>query len=252
MIRALIIDDEFPARENLKILISDFCEGIEVVGTASNISEAKKLIHEIQPQVIFLDIRMPSGAEGFDLLDSFETIDFEVVFVTAFKDYAIQAFKANALDYVMKPVEIEELIETAKRVVAKFKQPHLIQNNKQFVNNALSTIHNKQVERIAISHQKGMKLIEVSDIVHLQASSNYTELKFKDGTKFLDSRTLKTYHELLPSSTFMRVHHSHIVQLKEISEYSTEDGHSVILKNGEMIPVSRVNLPELMKYFSSI
>ncbi len=252
MIKAIIIDDELPARENLKILIEDFCEGIQVIATVGTIQAAKTLIIDQKPDVIFLDIRMPSGAEGFDLLASFDTIDFEIVFVTAFKDYAIQAFKANALDYILKPVEIDELIATTKKIVDHCQSKNNLTNKKTIVNNAFKTINNQKVERIAISYAKGLKLIEVKDIVRLQSHSNYTEIHFKDGSKFMDSKTLKTYQEILPEDEFMRLHHSHIVRLNEIAEYQNDQGNLVILKNGDQIPVSRSNVNNLMSYFKTI
>lgn len=252
MINAIVIDDELPARENLKILIEDFCEGIQVIATVGTIQEAKTLILDKKPDVIFLDIRMPSGAEGFDLLDSLEVIDFEIVFVTAFKNYAIQAFKANALDYLLKPVGIDELITTARKVVDHCKNNNSKDNKKKLVSNAFSTINNQKVERIAVTHSKGLKLIEVEDIVRLQSHSNYTEIYFKDGSKFMDSKTMKTYQELLPSNDFMRLHNSHIVKLSEISEYQNDQGNLVILKNGDQIPVSRSNINNLMSFFKQV
>jgi two-component system LytT family response regulator len=253
MIKALVIDDELPARENLKILIEDYCEGIEVIATVGTIQAAKTLIIDQKPDVIFLDIRMPSGAEGFDLLDSLEVIDFEIVFVTAFKDYAIQAFKANALDYVLKPVEIDELILTAKKIVTHCQSQQKGNNdNKSVVTNALNTINNQKIERIAITHSKGLKLIEVKDIVRLQSHSNYTEIHFKDGSKFMDSKTLKTYQEILSTDEFMRLHNSHIVRLSEISEYHNEQGNIVVLKNKDQIPVSRANINNLMAFFKTV
>jgi two-component system LytT family response regulator len=253
LVKTLVIDDELLARENLKILIEDFCEGIEVIGTAGSISVAKQMIEDLKPDLIFLDIRMPSGAEGFDLLDSFETIDFEVVFVTAFKDYAIQAFKANAIDYILKPVEIDELIATSKKIVAQFNQNESdFANKKEIVQNAFKSINTKKVERIAITSQKGMKLISLVDIERLQSNSNYTEIYLMDGSKIIDTKTLKTYQELLPEENFMRVHNSHIINLSRLDEYQNDQGHIVILKSGTQIPVSRTNVSQLINYFKSI
>lgn len=252
MITAIVIDDELPARENLKILIEEFCEGISVIATAGTIQAAKTLILDKKPDVVFLDIRMPSGAEGFDLLDSLDTINFEIVFVTAFKDYAIQAFKANAIDYILKPVEIDELIKTAQKLVAHCEKSLPQENKKEVVKNTFNTINNQKVERIAITQLHGIKLIEVKNIARLQSQSNYTEIHFKDGSKYLDSKTLKVYHEILPSDQFMRLHNSHIVNLSELSEFQNEQGNLVILKSGDQVPVSRTNLPLLMSYFKTI
>ena len=252
MIKALVIDDELLARENLKILIEDFCDGIEVIGTAGSITTAREQIDSLHPDVIFLDIRMPSGAEGFDLLDSYEEINFEVVFVTAFKDYAIQAFKANALDYVLKPVEIEELIATAKKIVDRVSDRSKTSNKKEIVNNTFKSIQNQKVDKIVVSHQKGFKLIEVSAIERLQSHSNYTEIHFLDGTKYVDTKTLKSYNEILSGEEFMRVHNSHIINLSQLAEYHNEQGHIVVLKSGIEIPVSRANVSSVLNYFKLI
>jgi two-component system LytT family response regulator len=249
VIRAIVIDDELLARENLKLLIEEFCEGVDVVGLAGNIREGKDLITESKPDVVFLDIRMPSGAEGFDLLDSLEEINFEVVFVTAFKDYAIQAFKANAIDYVLKPVEIEELQKTVERLHQRMSNVKV--NVKSQLTTAFDSIKKQQIDRITIPQRSGIKIIETKSISHLESSSNYTIIHFKEDEPFLDSRTLKTYQEILPDQ-FIRVHNSHIVNTSEIVEYTAEDGHSLILKNNDMIPVSRTYLKTVKEYLKSI
>lgn len=251
LIRALIIDDEQLARENLKLLIKDFCEGVEIVGLAGNITEGRQLIETIKPDVVFLDIRMPSGAEGFDLLDSLAEINFEVVFVTAFKDYAIQAFKANAIDYILKPVEIEELQKTTERIHERVLGTSVKQNSKPQITSAFDSIRRKQIDRITIPQKSGIKIIETKNISHLESKGNYTILHFSDKDPFLDSRTLKTYQEILPQE-FIRVHNSHIVNGKEIVEYTMEEGHSLILKSGDMIPVSRTYMNQVKEYLSSI
>ena len=136
---ALIIDDEELARENLAMLIADFCPEIEVIGQAGSIIEARKKIDDLQPKIIFLDIRMPSGSEGFDLLDSIPEKNFHVIFVTAFKDYAIKAFNANAIHYVLKPVDIEELMAAVKKAVETVQ---LTEKNPEVYTDYLTTLKN--------------------------------------------------------------------------------------------------------------
>lgn len=246
--KALVIDDEMPARENLKLLLHEFCEGIEVIDTAGNITEAKQKILALKPEVIFLDIRMPSGAEGFDLLDSFDQIDFKVVFVTAFKDYAIQAFKANAIDYILKPVEIEELQKTVQRLTESTTRN---ESSKQQIDSAFESIRKRHLERIAIPHQKGIKIVQTKDIIRLESRSNYTILQFLDGSEFLDTRTLKIYQDMLPVE-FLRVHNSHMVNSHYITDYIKEDGHIIILSNGDQVPVSRSNIKEVQEFIQSM
>lgn len=251
MIKAIVIDDELLARENLKLLIEEFCEGVEVVGLAGNIKDGEALIISSNPDVVFLDIRMPSGAEGFDLLDSLEEINFEVVFVTAFKDYAIQAFKANAIDYILKPVEIEELQNTISRLHTRVRIEPIKKNVKPQISSAFESIKHQRIDRITIPQRSGIKIIETKTIVHLESKGNYTILNFKENEPFLDSRTLKVYQEILPAH-FLRVHNSHIVNGREIVEYTTEDGHSLILRNKKMIPVSRTFLKNVKDYLKTI
>ena len=177
-LRAIIVDDEEPARENLKILLQDFCPEIKVLGLAENITSARKMIEEQKPEVIFLDIRMPSGLEGFELLDSIKDKNFMVVFVTAFKDYAIKAFNANAIHYILKPIDIEELKAAVNKLLQSAEK---IKNNPENLKAYINTlknlsenlIHNKQTCKITISHSKGIKIVNDDDIVHIGADSNY-------------------------------------------------------------------------------
>jgi two-component system, LytTR family, response regulator len=247
MLRAIVIDDELPARKNLTIFLHDFCEGIQVVAEASSKEEAYQAIVTHQPDVVFLDIRMPSGAEGFDLLQQFNYPDFKVVFVTAFKDYAVQAFKANAIDYILKPVEIEELQKVVEKLKSAIRENPISSNltddtYQERLTNSIENITNKKITRIAISHAKGIKLVMLKDIAYLEADGNYTCIHFLDKSKFYDTRTLKIYQELLEQNNFMRIHHSYMVNLDYVVEYSHENGSLAKLSNGEEVPISRANV----------
>ncbi len=251
-IRTIVVDDELLARKNLILFLQEFCEGIDIIGDADSLQSAYDLIIKEQPDLVFLDIRMPSRAEGFDLLQKFENPTFKLVFVTAFKDYAIQAFKANAIDYILKPVEIEEL----QKVVEKIKNlapstetnVEASQNLSQRLENTFEAIKDKKITRIAISHSKGIKLVELAAINYLQADGNYTCIHFADKTKFFDTRTLKVYQELLPANHFLRVHNSYIINADYIHEYNNENGPVVVFKNGDKVPISRANLPSFIEF----
>jgi two-component system LytT family response regulator len=246
-LRTLIVDDEELARENLRMLLEEFCPEIEVIGTAGNVKQAREKIEELSPQVVFLDIRMPSGAEGFQLLKEIPNKQFMVVFATAFKDYAIKAFNANAVHYILKPIDIDDLQAAVQKLVEA--QEKMTANPENFTD-YLETIQHlsdtmlqqKQNQRITINHAKGFKVIEDDDIVHLIADSNCTELHFNDSTKYLDTRTLKVYEDMLNESKFFRVHKSHIVNLHYVREYLSEDGHVAVLKNGARVPIARNRL----------
>lgn len=251
-LRALVVDDEEFARKNLIMLLDEFCPEIEVIGEASRKDQAKAIIESSKPDVVFLDIRMPSGAEGFELLDEIEEKDFLVVFVTAFKDYAIRAFNASAVYYLLKPIDIEELQQSVSRLVDTKKiyseNPENFDTYYSSLKNLSdSLLRNKPNSRIAISHTKGLKIVDDDTILHLEASGNCTTIYFKDGTRYLDTRTLKTYESLLDPVKFSRVHKSHIINLTTLTEYLNEDGHFAVLKGGLRIPVARNRVTEFVK-----
>jgi two-component system LytT family response regulator len=256
-LRSIIIDDEEPARENLKILLEDFCPEIQLIGMADNIVSAKKMIQELKPEVIFLDIRMPSGLEGFELLESLPDKNFMVVFVTAFKEYAIKAFNANAIHYILKPIDIEEL-KTAVKKILQWKEN--IKTNPENLNIYLDAlknlsenlIHKKNTGKITISHSKGIKIVNDDDIIHINADSNYSVIHFKDGSHFFDTRTLGVYEEILNPNKFFRTHKSHIINLNELVEYQTEHSPIAILKNGHKIPVARNRIQEFVAKIKSL
>lgn len=251
-LRALVVDDEEFARKNLVMLLEEFCPDIEVIGEAGRKEQAKLIIESSKPDVVFLDIRMPSGAEGFELLDELENKDFLVVFVTAFKDYAIRAFNASAVYYLLKPIDIEELKRSVDKLVEIKKVFNQDPENYATYFDSLKSLsdnllRNKPNNRIAISHTKGLKIVDDDSILHLEASGNCTTIYFKDGTRYLDTRTLKTYEEILDDKKFSRVHKSHIINLQELSEYLNEDGHFAVLKGGIRIPVARNRVTEFVK-----
>lgn len=249
---ALIIDDEDLARKNLTMLLHDNCPEVEIIGEAANIVNAKALIESEHPDVIFLDIRMPRGSEGFELLESIEKRDFFVVFVTAFKDYAMKAFNANAIHYVLKPIDEDELKSAVQKVLdAKLVFEKLPENYGTYfdsLKNLSIDLENKGYgKKIAISHTKGIKLIETKNIVYLEAAGNCTMLHFTDGKRYLDTRTLKVYESILNPEEFYRIHKSHIINLEALKEYLNEDGHMAILKNGTVLPVARNRVSSFVK-----
>lgn len=255
-LRSLIIDDEELARKNLSMIIQDHCPEIEIIGEASNKEDAKQKIAELKPDVIFLDIRMPSESEGLDLLNEIENKDFFVVFVTAFKDYALRAFNASAVHYILKPIDIDDLktavnkLVDAKRIFEEDPNNFITYFN-SLKNLSDSLINNKQNNRIVISHTKGLKIVEDDTITHLDASGNCTTIYFNDGTRYLDTRTLKIYENILNSDKFFRIHKSHIINLSYLKEYGNDDGHFVKLKNDAKIPVARNRVSEFVKYLKN-
>lgn len=256
-LRALVIDDEDLARKNLTMLLEEYCEDVDVIGEAGNIKDAKLKIEELKPDVVFLDIRMPSGSEGFDLLESIENRNFLVVFVTAFKDYAVRAFNANAIHYVMKPVDIEDLqhaVEKVKESKTSFSEnPENFDTYFESIRNLSKSMDTQGYgHKVAISHTKGIKLVDIEEIIYLEASGNCTMIHFTDGKRYLDTRTLKVYEGILNPSIFYRIHKSYIINLNFLKEYVNEDGHFAVLNNGKLIPVARNRVSSFVKTIKSL
>lgn len=254
---ALIVDDEELARENLRMLLEDHCPEIEVIGMAGNVGTARQMIRELKPRVVFLDIRMPSGSEGFELLEEVKEEKFFVVFVTAFKDYAIRAFNANAIHYVLKPVDIEDLrVAVGKLVEAAKTFEAYPENFNQYVdtlrNLSENIIHNKSSGKITISHAKGIKLIDDTSIRYIEADGNCSMLHFTDGSRYLDTRTLGIYEDILSPARFFRIHKSYIINLDELTEYLSEDGYYAVLKGKIKLPVARNRVPEFTQKIKNL
>lgn len=255
-IKALIVDDEELARENLKMMIESFCPSIEIIGTAENKGDAKTKINLLQPQVVFLDICMPSGIEGLTLLDEIDNKNFLVVFVTAFKEYALKAFNANAVHYLLKPIDIDELIDAENKIGERLSllnsNPETKVEYQKTLENVTESIRNKNNKKLTISHSRGIKIIDQSDIEYLEAKGNCTDIFFKDKTKYTDTRTLKVYENLLDSSRFFRTHKSFIINLNYLKEYLTSLGNLAVLASGKEIPVSRNKTKEFTTLLKSL
>lgn len=255
-IRSVIIDDERLARENLRIILNENFAHVEIIGTAGGVAEGAELIRKTSPELIFLDIRMPSGVEGFDLLDMVANQNFQVIFVTAFHDYAIKAFNANALHYVLKPIDVDDLTVGINKVLQRRKlfeeHPSVMQDYQSLLKAITSDLRLQTMpSRITINHSKGFKVIEEADIVCLEAQGNCTMLHFKNKERYLDTRTLKVYENLLNSSHFYRIHKSHIVNLNYLKEYITEDGPYVVMSNAMHIPVARKRMSDFTERVKS-
>lgn len=253
-LRALIVDDEVHARENLKYLLQNYCPEIEVAGMANGPENARECLKTLSPQVIFLDICMPSGTEGFDFLESIPDKKFQVVFVTAFKDYAIRALNANAIHYLQKPVDVEDLRMAVNKLVSTNKlfaenQEQLLNYIRSLENLSRVTAPSTQISRITINHSKGFKIVDPNDFMYLEGEGNYTSIVFTDGSKYVDTKSIGVYEDILESAHFFRIHKSHIVNVAYVKEFLNDDGHFVIMKNNTRLPVSRLRLPQFLDFF---
>lgn len=230
---AILIDDEPKARETLDAMLKRYCKNVKIIGTAENVESGIKLLKEKTPDVLFLDIQMPDGT-GFNLLQQLEKRDFDVIFTTAFDQFAIKAIKFSALDYLLKPIDPEELIDAVDKVINNQKE------KKENLNVLLENVEDgKEPDKIVLSTSEGMHIIELQNIIRCQADDYYTLYFLNDGKKIMVSKTLKESEKLLDSSNFIRPHKSHLVNISYIKTYVKSDGGYLILADGTQIPVAR-------------
>lgn len=247
MIKAVIIDDEKSAREILSGMLKNYCPEVEITGMANSVKKGIELIQKLQPDLVFLDIKMPLGS-GFDLLESIAKINFEVIFTTAYDQYALKAIKFSALDYLLKPIDVLELKAAVKKV-SESKSQHLLNKKLEtFIENI--TAKNKQLTKIVIPLSDGFKVIEVKDIIRCQSDRNYTNIFIADGSKILSSRTLKDFEELLSEYNFFRIHQSHLINLNKVKFYGKGRGGQVELSDGSTVDIARSKRAEFIKRFN--
>ncbi len=235
MLRFAIIDDEIDSRSNLRQLIADCCPSVQIVGEAEGVQSGYALLSDIQVDAIFLDIQMKDGT-GFDLLAKFERPAFYVIFATGFSDFAIKAFEYNAIDYLLKPVEIDQL----QRVIAKVDE--MVQAEEvpdQHLKSLAKTVDENDFSQMVISTAEGTYFVSVSDIRFLRAYKNYTTFFMNDGSEITCAKTLGTFVRLLPDQDFVRVHQSYLVRFKLIRPFLQNKASVITLVDGEQIPLSR-------------
>ncbi|MBO9701930.1 MAG: response regulator transcription factor [Sporocytophaga sp.] len=235
MFGAIIVDDELKSRESLKSLLTTFCEDIEVLATCKNVEEGLEAINRFKPEVVFLDIQM-KGETSFDLLAQLSTIDFDIIFTTAHSEYAIKAIKFSALDYLLKPIDIDELQNAVSKIKSK-KNDNALERIHLLLQNMKTGTPEKY--NLAIPTQKGLIFIKVNEILYFQASGNYTEIFMTDGQKYITSRHLKEYDTYLSEQCFYRIHHSYLININFIKEYVRGDGGYVIMNDGTSLDVSK-------------
>lgn len=243
MITAIIIDDEARGRLALRQKLTSYCPNVNILAEATDGIEALAVIEKLHPQLIFLDIEMPK-MNGFEMLNNIQEKKFQIIFTTAYDQYAIKAIKYAAFDYLLKPVDIEELKTAVSRADSSEnqqtkKQIELLQQNMQHPK--------KQLNKLAIPTSEGLLFFDINDIIHLEANSNYTFIHFSGKPKITASKTLKEFEEILPESIFFRTHHSHLINLNYIKKYIKGDGGQIEMQNGTYIDVSRRKKEEFLK-----
>jgi len=238
-LRAIIVDDELHGRENLKNLLENYCPEIKVIGTAESAVQAKVLVLENEPDVVFLDINMPV-LNGFDFLESLEQQNFMLVFVTAYEQYGIKALKVHPVDYLLKPINIKELQQTVKQLILKSRK------------NSASRSRKTNKLMVPISH--GFTVLDCDHIIRLMADDCYTKIFTSEGKQITVSKTLKEFESIIPQESFFRIHKSHLINLQYVKEFSKLDGGFVTMKDGSKLELSRRKMHEFIlkvKQFSS-
>lgn len=242
-IRSVIVEDETAAREVLKNYLRKYCPQVDVIGEAANIKEAVPLLHEVTPQLVFLDVEMPFG-NAFDVLEACKDLEFETIFVTAFSEYSLKALNQSAAYYLLKPISIEELIVAVNKVQQQLANHDLLNRNKIIVENFREPKPEKQ--QVILPTLEGFEVVLMKDIVRLKGNGNFTDIFLVDGTKKMVCRFLKHFSEILPFP-FMRVHKSHIINVNFVKAYNK--GGFVTLQDATEIEVSSTYKEDFLNKF---
>lgn len=243
MLKAILVDDEPNSVQLLARQLEQHCPQVQVLGQVTDSTEAIELIKAVKPDVVFLDIEMPE-MNGFQLLEQFENIAFSVIFVTAYDEFALKAFRFSALDYLLKPVEITDLLAAVSKVERQqrldYRQLDLLKFQYQ---------SGQYPQKLAVPYQGGVIFVELKEIVYCESDSNYTKLVLTSGKHHLLSKTLREVQEFLEGRNFLRVHRQYVVNLDHIRIYKKGEGNYLVMSNDVSIPVGRQQKDRLMQHF---
>ncbi len=248
MIRCVIVEDEEMARKVLKSLLAQYCQDVMVCAEADDVVSGKNMIETFRPDLVFLDIEMPGGS-GFKLLTSIDNVDFEVVFITAYEQFAIKAIRHDALDYILKPIDPKELVAAVEKVKeAKYKK-----TLKKQYDSLLKNLDPEQlvVRKISLSTTDKIHLIDVDDIIRCESDNYYTIIFFKDGTNLMVSKTLKDMEQKLEEYDFVRTHKSHLVNMRCIKNF-IKDEMMVVMTDDTKVPVSKRKKERILEIINNL
>jgi len=235
MIRTVLVDDEIDSIRVLQRLLEGYCPQVSIVGQADGVESALEIIQIARPDLVILDIEMKQG-NAFDLLNQLQPLSFKVIFVTAFDSYAIRAFKYSAVDYLLKPVDIEDLRKAVERIGEPSGEKNMIEQMKILLGN-VGTYHLAQ-QKMAVPTLTGLLFVPVQDIIRFEAKGNYTIIYLDKKDQIMATRNIKDYEDLLPETIFCRVHNSHIINLHRIKEYRKGRGGFITMEDGSYIEVA--------------
>jgi len=249
-IRSVIIDDEKNCLESLEWQLKEYFSDIEVLSTFNGANDAIEGLQKLQPDLVFLDIEMP-GTNAFEMLNQLETVNFGVIFTTAFDQFAIQAFKINAIDYLLKPIDHHDL----KLAVERFRNRSMVpqDDNLKFLVDHFSELSSKKkIGKIALSTSESFLFVDLENIVCCESEGNYTNVHFVDGKKILMSKTLKILEDILDPNDFLRINQSFVINLNHVVRYERDAGGFVILSNGMNVPMSKTKKAEFFNKFPKV
>ncbi len=249
MIKAVIIEDEKKSAELLVQLLQKNCPDISLLGKAASVKEGIEIVKKLQPQLIFLDVMMPDGS-GFDVLEKLGGIKFEVIFTTATDKFAVKAIKYSALDYLLKPIDTEELVN-AVNMISERNKSLTGGTNEENLRSLLENVkqNENQFSKITLPTGHSYEVVLIKDILRCEANDNYTNVYLAGGKKFLVSGTLKHYEDLLPEKDFTRVHHSHLINMNHMVRFIKEDGGYAVMSDGSKVEVSRRKREDFLSKF---
>lgn len=246
-IKSVIVEDESAAREALRTYLTKYCPQIEIIGEVDNCKDAVALLHDLEPQLVFLDVEMPFG-NAFDVLEGCKDLYFETIFVTAFSEYSLRALNQSAAYYLLKPVSIEELILAVNKVQQHIINKEIINRNRILVDNFKESKPEKQ--QVILPTLEGFEVVRMEEIVRLQGNGNFTDIYLRDKSKKMVCRFLKHFSEILPYP-FVRVHKSHIINVNYVKSYHKNSGGYVLLEDGNEIEISPSYKENFMQIFKS-
>jgi two-component system, LytTR family, response regulator len=244
MMKAVVIDDEKDSREILANYLTKYCPDVTVCGYGESVSTGLDAIKKHQPDIVFLDIEMPYG-NGFDLLEKCADFTFETVFVTAFDNYAIQALNQSAAYYLLKPIDIEELVRAVEKIRAERQTENYTQHSKVLLNN----INGEAQQKIMLPTMEGFEIISIHSILYCEAVDNFTRFFFENNPPLLICRTLKYFEEILRSHRFFRIHRSYLINPNYVIRYSKGKGGYVTMKNNQELEISANKKKEFLELF---
>jgi two-component system, LytTR family, response regulator len=242
MLSALIVDDEPFCCDVLITLLGKYCPDVRIVSSCSSAIEAIKAIQELKPELVFLDVEMPK-MNGFQMLEHLASVDFDIVFTTSYDQYALKAFRFSAIDYLLKPIDYEELQKAVEKVTLRKRGP-LAEQIKILMQKIKPSA---AVNKVALPTMEGLQMISIDSIISCESDSNYTSISLKSKQKIVVSRTLKEIESLLEDYAFARVHHSYLVNINEIHKYVKGEGGYLIMNDGSSVDVSRSRKESLLK-----